>query len=960
MRVPPIISYAQNFEDVILWRALGHVKNGFYIDVGAQDPIVDSVSLAFYEHGWRGMHIEPTHHYATLLRQHRPEETVLETAVGAEAGIIRFYEIPDSGISTADEGIAEKHRERGFTIVEINVPCVTLASVFKSCARKDVHWLKIDVEGLEEQVLAGWTPSKVRPWVVVVESTLPLTQVESYESWEPLLLSYGYSYVYFDGLNRFYVSDKKKGLRSSFRAPPNVFDGFSISDTTSTSVHRVLVDRYKNQIDSFSASVAEHASRERSALAAAEDIQKSAQAELAQSLLEQEAQAALLREKSEIRERELVNIFTASQGESARYLDSLAQQSAANRADAVTAREQSTSLQQTLAAREREIAEQLVHMREDADRRLVITQEEFETRSRELISSNLQETAQREQLFRAQIEARRAENEALLQRMNSRESVYIEELALAKSQAQRAASAQWQEHEHVLRAEVAAQRDAAERSNKVAIARERVLAEEFKRANLVAIERERGLVAKVQHQTDALQAELKTKLIQMINQERVHSENILRLNEDAQQKLEKKSDAFIERENILRAEFSVQISSQSDSFEKNKIAALQREHELIDLLAVEKQAYGLLDDQLNAATRQVEAARQYEAVLQHNLSSYSRQIALYQSEISFIQNTLSWRLTAPIRQIARWMGWRHFDRELSALGSASNKTFEQGAETALLAAPPDNSYCRNLADKDESQPAPSYFAEHPMTNINHIQQLLELHDVAFVHQAYLCLLDRAADSEGEVFYLTRLRSGIAKADIIFEIAQSEEGKRKDVDLAGLREFVAAHPTVRSNGFRGAFVRLKRIERQVNRLENELARASAGHAQAGKAIQDKLQDLESLLHTINDANDQRVRKMESALTAIHVASTQQVVAAFEKRLDSLSGDVCGRLNQVEAAVTNLNEGIAQQANKIIAAHVDSIRARLDSSVEPPLRFVQKEQLMREIESWTTAGLVDART
>ena len=31
------ISYAQNFEDVMLWRALKHVENGFYIDVGANE-----------------------------------------------------------------------------------------------------------------------------------------------------------------------------------------------------------------------------------------------------------------------------------------------------------------------------------------------------------------------------------------------------------------------------------------------------------------------------------------------------------------------------------------------------------------------------------------------------------------------------------------------------------------------------------------------------------------------------------------------------------------------------------------------------------------------------------------------------------------------------------------------------------------------------------------------------------
>jgi hypothetical protein len=41
------VSYAQNFEDVLLWRALRQVRNGFYIDVGAAHPDIDSVTRAF-------------------------------------------------------------------------------------------------------------------------------------------------------------------------------------------------------------------------------------------------------------------------------------------------------------------------------------------------------------------------------------------------------------------------------------------------------------------------------------------------------------------------------------------------------------------------------------------------------------------------------------------------------------------------------------------------------------------------------------------------------------------------------------------------------------------------------------------------------------------------------------------------------------------------------------------------
>ena len=35
VEIMSFISYAQNFEDVMLWRALKHISEGFYIDIGA-------------------------------------------------------------------------------------------------------------------------------------------------------------------------------------------------------------------------------------------------------------------------------------------------------------------------------------------------------------------------------------------------------------------------------------------------------------------------------------------------------------------------------------------------------------------------------------------------------------------------------------------------------------------------------------------------------------------------------------------------------------------------------------------------------------------------------------------------------------------------------------------------------------------------------------------------------------
>ena len=252
-----ITSYAQNFEDVMLWRALQHVQNGCYIDIGAQDPLVDSVSLAFHQQGWYGVHVEPTPHYAELLRQQRPGDTVVQAAVGNGAGLLRFYEIPDTGISTGDPTIAAEHRERGFDVHEITVSCIPLAAVFDAAAGRDIHWLKVDVEGLEQQVLASWAPSAARPWIVVVESTRPLTQIESYDTWEHLLTAYGYTPVYFDGLNRYYIAQAHPELKEAFHSPPNVFDGFCLNGTASTPFHALITSRHQEQMDAVLAQAAQ-------------------------------------------------------------------------------------------------------------------------------------------------------------------------------------------------------------------------------------------------------------------------------------------------------------------------------------------------------------------------------------------------------------------------------------------------------------------------------------------------------------------------------------------------------------------------------------------------------------------------------------------------------------------------------------------------------------------------------
>jgi FkbM family methyltransferase len=225
------LSYAQNFEDVMLWRALSTVRDGFYIDVGAGDPDTNNVTRAFYERGWRGVNIEPDPARFDALIRRRDRDINLPIALAETTGKRRFHVVSVPGLSTLDSGIAFRYRARGWSVRRTTVGVDTLAAICRGHAPATIHFLKIDVEGAEGAVLQGADFVAFRPWIVLAEATLPLTQQENHASWEPILLAAGYCFVWFDGLNRFYIAEEKRAeLSRHFRLPPNCFDMFAIWD----------------------------------------------------------------------------------------------------------------------------------------------------------------------------------------------------------------------------------------------------------------------------------------------------------------------------------------------------------------------------------------------------------------------------------------------------------------------------------------------------------------------------------------------------------------------------------------------------------------------------------------------------------------------------------------------------------------------------------------------------------
>ncbi len=264
-----MISFAQNGEDVMLMRALHDVERGFYIDAGAWEPTQDSVTRAFYDRGWHGINIEPSPEHHAMLQRERPRDINLSVFLDETPGERTFTLVGSTGLSTDEAELAATHARAGFALRNVPVRADTLANVCRAYAPADIHFLKVDVEGAERRALAGMDFTAHRPWIVLVEATVPNSPEPSHADWEPILLGAGYRFAWFDGLNRFYVAaERAEALLPHFQVQPNVFDDFRRHDPSSTAVERDAPVARPDTDAEPSGEAAERLRQERDALAA--------------------------------------------------------------------------------------------------------------------------------------------------------------------------------------------------------------------------------------------------------------------------------------------------------------------------------------------------------------------------------------------------------------------------------------------------------------------------------------------------------------------------------------------------------------------------------------------------------------------------------------------------------------------------------------------------------------------
>ena len=168
------ISLGQNFEDLVFEKISGYGSTkGFYVDVGAHDPIRLSNTYDLYRKGWRGINIDPLPSCIGRFQQFRPKDLNLNIGISDKSGSMDYYEFEEPAFNTLNQMRAEHVLEKGYTKLKEKRPIKidTLKNVFdKYLEQRTIDLLTVDVETMELSVLKSNDWDKYRPRFIIMES----------------------------------------------------------------------------------------------------------------------------------------------------------------------------------------------------------------------------------------------------------------------------------------------------------------------------------------------------------------------------------------------------------------------------------------------------------------------------------------------------------------------------------------------------------------------------------------------------------------------------------------------------------------------------------------------------------------------------------------------------------------------------------------------------------------------
>ncbi len=198
MLMPEQRSCAQWGEDILAWEYFQRKTHGFFIEVGANDPVGNSQTWLLEQNGWEGILVEPQPACCDRLRAVRKRSRVVQAACAApeQRGKARFQVAASDDRSRLQTGGAEK--DVTFTGA-IEVEVLTLDDVLAAAGNPHPDFVSVDVEGFELDVMKGFDLARHRPGLLILEDYIYTLDLHRYVE------ARGYKLVKRTGSNNWYV-----------------------------------------------------------------------------------------------------------------------------------------------------------------------------------------------------------------------------------------------------------------------------------------------------------------------------------------------------------------------------------------------------------------------------------------------------------------------------------------------------------------------------------------------------------------------------------------------------------------------------------------------------------------------------------------------------------------------------------------------------------------------------------
>ena len=213
--------YSQFGEDQLLADHFSQQPTGVCIEVGALDGMLDSNTLHFEQHGWTCLLVEANPEMAAACRTNRPKSTIVECAVvGPDAPPQVTFQIAEDipGLSSlaVDQHNADAlNRFHGrVQLREVTVNTQTLDTILATAQLGPIHFMTIDVEGQEWNVLQGFDLTRWQPKIVIIERN------HHFPRWRMLrhFHQHGYALRRTTGVNDWFVRADSAEITASYRA----------------------------------------------------------------------------------------------------------------------------------------------------------------------------------------------------------------------------------------------------------------------------------------------------------------------------------------------------------------------------------------------------------------------------------------------------------------------------------------------------------------------------------------------------------------------------------------------------------------------------------------------------------------------------------------------------------------------------------------------------------------------